>query len=360
MLSNVICLFFLLSGHTCYSFLFWFVDLTFFGRRNGLFWQVSHTPDKQVTRLVVIYWSLAGPQPTDQVLEAPSVWKMPLQTRSANLKGPLLENFIDWSEACGASARQGESRCALNQLICQLTLCRAITNWAVYISCPTHLLILCCCCFALSLCILLLLVQAHPASAPASTCRLCLFMAPQGVVIDLSLLLLWPVKEIMLPGRSRNRVWRQSESCICIYSQQNVYTKCMSCESQVISLRSTINRRAAQQGENLQQSLYQQTPSAQIMCCYLLNWMFALHCEEWYMFRVWDEKIVFHIHLLTGESFVFCLSLTFCDVTTSVQANHGSIYNLQSMIWKPVTSGTNTGHWEWTLEWRRRHLVSRG
>lgn len=184
-------------------------------------------------------------------------------------------------------------------------------------------------------------------------------MAPQGVVIDLSLLLLWPVKEIMLPGRSRNRVWRQSESCICIYSQQNVYTKCMSCESQVISLRSTINRRAAQQGENLQQSLYQQTPSAQIMCCYLLNWMFALHCEEWYMFRVWDEKIVFHIHLLTGESFVFCLSLTFCDVTTSVQANHGSIYNLQSMIWKPVTSGTNTGHWEWTLEWRRRHLVSR-
>lgn len=97
MLSNVICLFFLLSGHTCYSFLFWFVDLTFFGRRNGLFWQVSHTQDKQVTRLVVIYWSLAGPQPTDQVLEAPSVWKMPLQTRSANLKGPLLLHWLKWS-----------------------------------------------------------------------------------------------------------------------------------------------------------------------------------------------------------------------------------------------------------------------
>lgn len=65
-----------------------------------------------------------------------------------------------------------------------------------------------------------LLVHSQTSTAPASTCRLGLFMVPRGVVIDLSLLLLWLFeKKIMLPEMGRNRVWRQSKFCICISSQ---------------------------------------------------------------------------------------------------------------------------------------------
>lgn len=84
-------------------------------------------------------------RPTDQVLEAPFIWKC-LSRHAGGIWGTPLEHFSEWSEACGVSGGQLEPRCALNQLICQLTLCSDITNWAVYISCPTHLLILCCCC----------------------------------------------------------------------------------------------------------------------------------------------------------------------------------------------------------------------
>ena len=203
-MSFVFFFFLSLSGHTSRHFplvLICWPD--FCGRWNGLFWQVSHMPDKQVTWLVVIYWRLAGQQPTDQVLEAPSVWKMPLQTRSANLKRASAGEFhwLKWSPRSFSQTRR-------------VTLCSESAHLSAHFV-PCHyqlgslyklsnslahsLLLLLLLLFTLSLCILLLLVQAHPASTPASTCRLCLFMAPQGIVIDLSLLLLWPVKRNYAP-----------------------------------------------------------------------------------------------------------------------------------------------------------------
>lgn len=62
---------------------------------------------------------------------------------------PLIESFSERRGARGASAWQPETRRALNRLIRHLTLCCAITNRPVHISCPTHLLILrpgCCGC----------------------------------------------------------------------------------------------------------------------------------------------------------------------------------------------------------------------
>lgn len=76
--------------------------------------------------LIVIYWSFTGQQIR--------CWKLLLSERAGMWK-PLLENFSEWNDACRASARQLGAHSALNQLICQLTLCSAVTNWAVYISC---------------------------------------------------------------------------------------------------------------------------------------------------------------------------------------------------------------------------------
>lgn len=86
-------------------------------------------------------------RPIDLVLEVPFIWKC-LSRHARGLWGPLVENFSEWRGACGASARELKPRCAPNQLIRRLTLCIATTNWAVYIRCPAHLLILCHCCFS--------------------------------------------------------------------------------------------------------------------------------------------------------------------------------------------------------------------
>ena len=149
----------------------------------------------------------------------------------------------------------------------------------------------------------------------------------------------------MLPGRSRNRVWRQSKFCVCIYAQQNVYTKCTSClaESQIISLRSAINRRAGQQGENLQQSLYLWNPlcSSNVLLFAELDVCPSL-CRMIYAQSLRREDCFSH-SFVDGGKFCFLLKsdLLWCHNKHASQSR----FNVQLTECDMETCYLKHGHW---------------
>lgn len=200
-------------------------------------------------------------------------------------RGPLLENFSEFQWSLRSSGQTAWATLC-SESVSSLCALPVRLHWPVCINCPTY------CSFLATGAAAARPAVQPPAGAYLQTLFIC--GSPGGWYWSLPALALAGSEKWSSQGGVETESGTMATSLFTFILNKNVSTKCRS----GLQLKSYLDQQST--GKQLQERMFPSLHTFEVTLCSNIsfsycsfNWLFDLHCAEWFMSRIYTWEIVF-------------------------------------------------------------------